>query len=456
MKIQDIIALGPEKALQVLTKAVRDTDIEKWRDEYAGTHAILNKMDKKIGETKTVILNKLVTTFQKTIVEGAISFLFGVPPAVTLASDDTTQTAFDRLRLVFKKCKAEALNRKLARALFVDTQAAELWYAVKATPEATAKIGVILLRGDQIWAHFDETGDMDAFVRRYNRDIGDGFTPRNEQVAEIYTADTVIVMTNSGNGWQTDQRPNLFGKIPVVYYEQDKPEWSDVQTLIDRMEEVLSSHADTNDYFASPIIKAFGKIKSLPEKQQTGKMIQFEAETGIDGKPTYGDATYLTWDQSPESLKLEIDNLKGLIYALTNTPDVSFDNVKGIGNISGIALKLMFLSAIHKAMNKQEIFGAAIERRVSVVKSIIAVTDVALAGALENLEVDIHFSDCLPANDSELITTLSAARGGGPVMSMETAVKNNPFVVDAEAEITAMDAEVERASVNSIAGSFVP
>lgn len=460
MKIDEIMALGAEKALLYLTKDRGGDEVDSWREQYEGDHKILRKPDKDIGSgesKKTIVLSKLVTTFQKVIVERCIGFLFGEAPVITRVSDDTTQEAFERLRQTLKKCKVETLNRQIARDLFIETRAAELWYAVKADQKAPAKIGVMRLSvetGNRITAHFDDSGDMDAFVREFERDvINDTGAIVAEAVAEIYTADKVFVMRKSGGPWVVEEKLNPFKKIPVVYYEQPAPEWGDVQSLIDRLEELLSSHADTNDYYASPTVKVKGDVESLPDKAQTGKLLKFKGVKDANGKTDYGDAEYLTWDQSPESIKLEINNLKSLIYSLTSTPDISFDNVKGIGAVSGIALKLLFLDAILKAKNKEEIFGAALARRTNVLKAILSVVDVTMVDALSRLEVGVKFMSALPEDTAELVTMLSSARGGEPLISAETAVKNIPFVEDADAEISRLSKEKP---TMSIAESFIP
>ena len=87
----------------------------------------------------------------------------------------------------------------------------------------------------------------------------------------------------------------------------------------------------------------------MPEKDETGKMIKLDIVETPDGKIINSDLDFLTWDHAPEALKLEFELSKGLIYNLTDTPDLSFDNVKGLGNISGIALKLLFLAPILKS-----------------------------------------------------------------------------------------------------------
>ena len=83
-----------------------------------------------------------------------------------------------------------------------------------------------------------------------------------------------------------------------------------------------------------------------------------------------GDAHYMTWDQAPNSVKLEIETLLRLIYTITQTPDISWESVKGL-NVSGVALRLMFMDAHLKVEDKMEVFGEYLQRRYSVVQAFL-------------------------------------------------------------------------------------
>ena len=91
------------------------------------------------------------------------------------------------------------------------------------------------------------------------------------------------------------------------------------------------------------------------------------------------DAKYLSWDQSPESIKLEGGTLKDLIHYMTGTPDISFENLKQIGPISGIALRLMFMDAHMHASDKEEIFGKGIQRRINFLKAALVKINAVMA-----------------------------------------------------------------------------
>jgi SPP1 family phage portal protein len=217
----------------------------------------------------------------------------------------------------------------------------------------------------------------------------------------------------------------------VIYYSQELPEWSDVQDLIERMEKLISNHADSNDYFGSPTVFLEGEIEGFATKGEAGKVIQ-----GKSG----AKASYLTWDQAPESIKLEYSNLRSLIFDLTDTPDISIENMKSLGVFSGIALKMLFLGAHLKASEKEEIFGKGIQRRINYIKSALAVINVATAGAA-TMAITPSFEYFLPKNNEELVTLLNTATGGKATMSTQTAEKNNPYVDDPEKEMVLIQEE---------------
>ena len=125
----------------------------------------------------------------------------------------------------------------------------------------------------------------------------------------------------------------------------------------------------TNDYFASPMFRAKGPAGQVPNKDKTGKIISLPIIETQRGNIIQSDLDVISWDRAPESLKLEFDTNKQLIYGLTDTPDLSFDNLKGLGNVSGIALQMMFFGAILKARFDEGDFRTAVERCLSVMVS---------------------------------------------------------------------------------------
>jgi len=464
MEITEILKQPFDKALAELTKDPQEKDakIDDYRKAFTGQHAILDdttRRDVQItnsdGTNRTVKHTKETIPYQKRIVNSAVTFLFGEPLKLILNDEEADNSkAFDRINEVWKQNKLDYFNKALARDLFVECKVAELWHVPKKEEGKDARIRVVLLStraGYKIYPHYDDEGDMDAFTLRFDTKDDKGKTIAN---ATIFTATNITdAFKKEGGEWKDTKRENLAGKIPIVYYEQDEPEWKCVETQINRAEYLVSNFADTVDYNGSPILQIKGTVNNLPQKEETGKVVTVALEYDDNGKASCpGGVEYVTWDQAPEAIRLEYDILKDTIYGMTSTPDLSFQNVKGMQAVSGIALRLMFSDALFKALDKQETFGPAMERRLSIMKAMIGVTDNSLKAQLDNLDIDIKFGDVLPQNIQELIESLTLARGGEPIMSEESAVKHNPLVTDADEDIKALKGE--KAALKSFGESY--
>ncbi len=449
MKISDILALDDNSKIVNLLTAdeTKYEDIDKYKDQFEGEHDILNRTPKYIGPEDNRIeveQAKIVVTFQKKIVNFAVSFLFGAPVNLeNNSSEKKFDKAFGLIKDTWKKAKLDSHNKKLARTLFKETQVAEYFEVVK-DKDGNLKIRATIFsyeNGDRIYPFFNEYGDMVAFTRTYQALNEEG---KKIDYVDVYTAEQIITFAKgTKNTWEKTERVNgvilgegeteekvMIDKIPIVYYEQDETEWDDVQTQIDKFELRLSKLIDTNDYFSSPAVKIKGKLKegTMPDKGEIAKLFQIEAED-IGGQTVYGDVGYITWDQTPASMELELKTLKGLIHSQTQTPDLSFDNVKGIPNISGIALKFMFLDSILKSLNKQEIFAEGFNRRINILKAIHSkMINLDEAKNFNDLDIGIKFGDVLPESLVEIVNTLYTASGAKPIMSQKSAVRQNPLV----------------------------
>jgi SPP1 family phage portal protein len=460
MKIDDILLLGDwTKIIATIESAnAYEFDPSANQEIYDGKHVILSRLDKPkkdengnvIGTTPTA---KMVLNYQKKIVESSVAFLFGSVISLIKSSEGGDE-AFLFLKNALKKLKFDNQNRELARILFTQKRAAKLYYIKNPEDKLNIRLASIVLssKNGSFYPNWDENGDMDAFLRTYtvNRLI-DG-KEKEVEIFELYT-DTNIIKGEKGDaGWLEVSSPNPFQKIPVVYYEQEKAEWEDVQTLIDRQELSISELIDTNQYFASPIIKLIGTVTGMPNKEDQGKALNcLPVVNPQTGQSTNSDAQYLTWDQRPESLKMQFDLIEKYIFSFSQTADISFNNMiaNKPGNISGVSLKLLMLDPILKSYNKQEIFDENIQRELSVVKAMLSQLNTAYANDYLEMQIDIQFNSILPDNIAEVVNYLSVASGGEPIISQETAVNKNPLVLDKEAEIAKL-----QSNAATQAGSF--
>jgi len=435
MEINEILALEDfDKVRQELTKNKPEGDIEKFINEYEGEHEINNRPD-KIVQGKLVKTAKIIIRFQKKIVATSIAFTIGKGKIILNTDEEEENEGLEIVKDHWKKMKLNRHTRNLLFKLYVETRVAELFYLIKkqvnGKTELLPRVRILCKsNGDNIYPYFDEYGDMTAFTREYKTQVNG----KDVDAIDVYTADKVIHAYKDSGVWVKQETVNYIKKIPVVYYEQKAPEWSDVQELIDRIEYLLSSHADTNDYVGNPAIKIKGEILKMPDKQENVKVFQLKPTT-INGTQVFGDVDYMAYSGAPESIRMEYTNLKELIYSLTYTPDLSFNNIKGVGALHGIAFRFMFLDSMLKAETKREELTEGLERRVNILKAIIAnVVDIKSSSKIGDLDINFTYQDITPDNLIETIDSLTKATAGQPILSRKTAVGLNPLVTSPENE----------------------
>lgn len=397
---------------------------------------------------------RIAIALQKLIVKRAVAFTFGNPVTYNSdAEDETEKQVILRMKKVLGAVKERTINRRVARSLYSTQEVAEYWYPVEQkkphnrygfrTPFKFKAAIFSPANGDKLWPYFDDTRDLIAFSREFTKKDGD-LTTRN--YFETYTAEAHYLWTCQGDqrgadagNWEMVEgypKPNPIGKIPIVYASQPQVEWEDVQSLIERLEKLLSNFADTNDYHASPKIFVQGTVRGFARKGEAGAII--EGEEGAT-------AQYLSWQNAPESVKLEIDTLLRLIYTITQTPDISFDTVKGIGAVSGVALRLLFMDAHLKVQDKAEIFDEYLQRRCAIINAYLGLADVKTQEAAEAVIVTPEITPYIIEDELAKINILTAANGGKQIASQASTVRRLGWADDPEAELEEIQAEQDRA-----------
>ena len=374
---------------------------------------------------RTVKVARVALAIQKLIISRAVSFCFGNPPEYNTTPENEQQEMIVKaLKRILYDVKSKSLNRKIGCAIFGYKECAEYWHTVsKDKPHSKYgfttkhKVRCTLFSpafGDTLYPFFDETGDMVAFSRAFSRkDNKDNAI----DYFETFTDKEHWLWVNGNNGYEVAPgypKPVAIGKIPVIYGNQPKFETEDVDSLIDRLETLLSNFADTNDYHASPKIFVTGQINGWAKKGDSGAVIE-----GEDG----ATMQYVSWQQAPEAVKLEIETLLKMIYTITQTPDISFDAVKGLGAISGVALKLLFMDAHLKVQDKCEIFDDYLQRRVNVLLAYIGQMNTSLEAECEQIEIEPEIVPYMITSDIDDLNYWLTANGNKPVISQEESVE---------------------------------
>lgn len=361
-----------------------------------------------------VYVNRIGLPLQKLLVRRAAAFICGndVKLMATIEEGNTVQQAmFNAVSGNWKDNKLNFKNKDIVKMFLAETECAEIWYTVQKKVKGVLK-NVLKMKivapslGNLLYPVFDASGDMIAFGYTYQTDTSKFFWLYTDTDLRKYQVGA------TGNWELTETVPLIYTKIPVMYYSIDNPFWFDVQSCIERIETLLSNHGDTNDYFGSPMLKLKGKVNGVAAKGEAGKAFQMDENA---------DVSFVTWDNSPESMVTEMNNLIGWIFGGKQVPNLSPEFLKSLGDISGAALDRILIDGHLLGMDYQDgMYGEMLQRRNNFLVAANAALDSSL-GTAEDLDITNNFTLFRLNDDTQRIADASLASGGGAVISRKAA-----------------------------------
>jgi len=455
-----------DKILSVLASEKKDRNtIEKYRKEFKELDRsqrdgqvgkvqkdkfidIRDEEGKKTGDKKVTAV-RVPVAFANKIVNTSVAFEFGKP---VIKTPDSINPLTEQVDLDWKNARLDYKIQQAKRIQKQETQSAILFYfkdlkpnnlinrIVGANTNRQISARVLDFESGEFYPYFDETGDMKFFVHQFQTKVLNSETLRRDTKDNIWVYDEkqVTKFYRDGNGWrQEPSLPHGFSKIPVVYMSQEEPEHYLVKDAIDRIEVALSKLGNSNDYTGHPILFIEGEVKGLPDKNADGKALKskIEYDEVTEKYKPAGNAKFLTHDNAPQSVKLELDTLEKYIYAMTSTPDISFTNLKSIGNISEATLELMFLDCTLKKLMNEGQNRTDVERCINIIISgIVTTSKASFSSLVAQTYFNIEFPSVLPNNFTEKVGTLAVAVNAG-IMSKEKAVEIIGEADDLEEEL---------------------
>lgn len=399
------------------------------RDYEVSTHGVMDIKDRPVYDKNGNFLrwvkrNKIPIPYPKYINEISLVFLYGRPVKWTQLSENTDY-GFDKYKEWMRNIRFDAAVREAKRAAGAEGTSAILYHIYKDKNENPNLLLNVLSKknGDNIYIVKDQYKRLKSFAWGYYlTEAGN----RTIYHVDIYTNEALYRAKRGDVGWEVLIMKNPIGKIPVLLFEQE-PEHADVQPMIDRSERMESTDADVNDRFSNPAMVATSEIlNSLPKAEDEAKL--FILKNG-------GKVEYLTWDQASESKKNQFERLEKHILSKSFTPNVDFDNMKGLGNMSAKAIRKVMLLAVIKAEKHKENHDGYMNRHVSLMKAILGnVLDYVHKSEYDALEIGHEFQEPFGDDVSELLSDLSRQYNDG-ALSRETYVEMSYLVKDSKAEI---------------------
>lgn len=445
-EFDDLIKAKDISRVKSLFQSREEMTAEAMKEYDTRSHDINKREDKivrnKLGQRKGVIKRwKLPLNYPQYINEISVVFIYGRPVKWTLQGD-TGDKAFEAFKDIIKRTRFDSKVRQCKRLAGAETQSAMLFRVFRnndGKPDVQIRV-LARSKGDEIYARWDIYENLVSFAWGYYVKEDSASTAYH---FDIFTPEVIYRCKRVLTGWEVVAEENLIGKIPVILFQQEK-EWTGVEPLIEREEYIGSRTADTNDYFSDPMFLIHEDIiKNMPEKGDENKTLRIRGNN-VDDVSKY--AKYLTWDSAPDSKQKEVEWLQKHILSKTFTPNIDFDNMKGLSNVSGKALKQMMLLADIKAIRHKESHDELLDRTSNLILAIIGnVLQVSLKAECDSTVIAHEFQEPFGEDIKEVIENIAKAKDAD-MLSTEGAVEMNPIIKDHKLELKRLEKEQEKSA----------
>lgn len=400
------------KALSLMQD--RDKEVDDAIREYnPQTHKVMNRPNKTRKKMEPYITEKLPRTRQRYINEVELFFLLGSP--IVWKKADGDDAAYELFTDFLDKYYIHTRLRELKRLAGSETEASMVFRLYKNDAgEMDCDVFVAARStGYKLRPLFDQYKNLIAYAYGYSTRESDGTVEH----WDIQTPERTFECTKGKMGWEVIPYLNPTGKINAIYARQPKS-WDGAERRIEREESLDSKIADTNNYFADPIAAASADVVQMMNKnnqsERIGQLIQL---TGKDSR-----FEYVNPPQNSETRRDEMAVLADSILFDTFTPDFSFDRMKGLGTLSGDAIKnAMVLGFIKRAKN-MEAWKEYIDRMRNVIIAILGELHPEKRAALDGLKIEFEFAEPFASDQREKWASIANLYKSG-VLSLEQAVE---------------------------------
>lgn len=443
--IKDILAKSnPADIISALKE--KSVTIRPWSDLVKDYDPRLHKIvkdperGKKVRGDKVIDPSKITIALEQLLSRRYTQFTFSIPVTrnylnLTGATDEITNKRNEiakAIEAVYKSARIDAVNSKRGLNYYASCEVCTMWYAVKSKnslygfdSEYKLKCNTYSpMEGVALYPLFDENEDMVAMSFEYIKKVKD----ENVSFFETYTSEGHYQWKNVDNKWEKVEisEINKVQKIPCIYTYRKQPVYEGLTEIREEIEYTLSRNSDVIAYNSAPILKVVGELKGFESKEDSRRI--FRVQNG-------GDVSYVSWSQSVESLKYQIDKLFNLFWMQSQMPDISFDSMVKLGNIGYDARQTVLTDSHLRINDEANVLVESLERECNVIKAFlkaINVKDKLFVQEIDNVTVE-HIITPYRQNDEKAhIENIMTMNGGKPLISHKDSIRMGGYTTDAE------------------------
>lgn len=419
-EVYELIAKREIFALvNMMTSNEREVD-NAIREYNPQTHPVMRRANKPRKDKTTYITEKLPRNKQQYINEIELFFLLGKPIVWKRESGD--DEAYRLFLKFWRDKRMDSVLRKAKRLAGSETESSVMFNIVRDGKTVNAQPYVASrTQGYRTRTLFDQYGTLVAHGLGYRLREGKS----NILHWDIHTKDFLFRCANRKEGWEVETFANPTGKINGVYFHQLKA-WDGVVPRIEREEKLDSKVGDTNNYFADPKAAATADVvANIMDPEIAGQMVQ------LSGKESRFE--YINPPQNSVTRQDEKRDLQNSIFFDTFTPDFSYESIKGLGTLSGAAIRNALVLGYIKRDNRKELYGEMIDRLKNVILEMLKLMYPEHASHFSQLELSFEFSDPFATREDNWKSIIQLYGAG--LCSLETAIKEIALVDDVDKEI---------------------
>ena len=420
-------------------KSVTVPSWDKLLKDYEPTeHEIVSdtvtRKDKVRSNGDTERASRIYIGLEKLLTKRMTEFMFAIPVKRVyhnIEDNETRQSIAKAIEAIYKYARIDSENIKRGNAYFASCEVFTIWYTVESPNTLYGFKSKYKLKcktyspmdGVRLYPLLDELGDMIAMSFEYTRKV------KNEEVTffETYTSNIHYKWKQQGNSYR-----------PVRIYHG-------LSYIRKEIEYTLSRNSDVIAYNSAPILKIAGGMKGGEDKGESRRVYRVEQN---------GDVSYVSWAQSIEALKYHVDTLVKLFWSQSQMPDISFENMKSLGNIGFDARQTLLTDAHLKVGDESGAWIETFERECSVIRAFLKMMNVSWKDEVDNVEVEHVITPFIQNDEKSEIEKWVTASGGKAVVSQLEAIKNLGISTDPQETLSQIQKEDAEASKSRISNIF--
>lgn len=417
--IKDVVQYITENSY---TENPKWEELEKMYD--ANKHSIMDAGIRKDKLTKDGVdkVSRVKLSLQKLAVKRMAEMCFALPVKRTYSYETEEPILKDitkSIEKIYKKVRIDDTNLERAREYFATCQIATIWYIKEEDNsiygfKAKHKLRIKTYserKGHKLYPLFDELDDLIAFSISYSKKEKD----KTINYFETITKDRIYKWKQNGSEWdEISNIENVIKKINVIYLEREESIYGEASHLVDEIEWTLSRNSDIIAYNAAPLIKVKGQLEGVEDKGQERRVWVVSAD---------GDVSYVSWEQSIEAIKYQIEELLMLYFLQLQLPNLSFENIKGLSTMSGEAIKNLLTDAHLKVGDEKGILNKFLDREFNVIKAFVGTMNTAWAQHLDKIDCEHEIQPFIMNDEMAEIDRLLKANGQKALMSQKESIE---------------------------------